>query len=779
MSFTFHLIPHVHWDREWYLTRHGFLTRLVPMLDRVLDLLDANSFLRFHLDGQTIIAEDYLAVVPERRDRLRRLVERGQLALGPWYVLADELIPRGASLRKNLELGIASAHALGGSSRVLYSPDAFGHPAGLPDLAAEFGLPWAVLWRGLGQVGGRSHDLYRWTGPEGGSVLVYHLPPEGYEMGIDLVTAGADLPARWRDVRSRMTARAGCEHVAILVGADHHAPSAELPYLAERIAALEPEAAVRFSSFDEFFGAVEDANPSVPLLEGELRSSTGYVWSLQGVHSTRVRMKRRHAEAESMLVDVVEPLVATVGERPALLDEAWRLLVQSQFHDTIAGCAADGVAREQEVRLDAATTIARELTAVGLDRLVGYDPNVARRDPNRFRPTLVLWHADAEPWSGVVLARTSWFKRDVLVGPPGDRVPRVGSGYRPFHLQTADGVQIPVQVLRVSESAERVDASEHYPDLDLVDEAWIAFRASDLPGGRPVVFEVCSGLASGQPGATGSVRVGSRSLRNDRIEVVVDPDGRFAIRDLRSGRRIAGLGAIESEPDRGDLYTPDIDPTGLRSSRVHTICQLAPGPLVGALELAWTFEPASGGMVYGRTVLSLHAGEAAIRLRIEFDNWAHDVRLRIRLPLAVEGEVMTGSPFGVERRGAGKLDTSWPGETGLPTAPAHDWLAPADPGSGFRLDLPGFFEYELTDDGDVLITLLRAVGVLSKDDLTTRRGHAGWTLPTPEATEQGRHVVSLAIGSNPTRRAPVTRWLRSSFPSTETSQVEGRSTASS
>lgn len=764
MSVTFHLIPHVHWDREWYLTRHGFLARLVPMLDRVLELLDANPSLRFHLDGQTIIAEDYLAVVPGRRDQIRRLVERGQLALGPWYVLADELIPRGVSLRKNLELGMASAQSLGGSSRVLYSPDAFGHPAGLPDLAAAFGLPWAVLWRGLGQVGGRSHDLYRWAGPHGGSVLVYHLPPEGYEMGIDLVTAGADLPARWRDIRSRTTARARCEHVAILVGADHHAPSPELPYLAERIAALEPEAAVRFSSFEEFFDSVESANPLVPALEGELRSSAGYVWSLQGAHSTRLRMKRRHAEAESMLADVVEPLVATVGERPAVLDEAWRLLVQSQFHDTVAGCAADGVAREQGVRLDAVTTIARELTTAGLDRLVGHDPNIARREPNRSRPTLVLWHADAEPWSGVVLARTSWFKRDVLVGPPGDRVPRAGPGYQPFHLRTAEGAQVPVQVLRVAESAERVDASEHYPDLDLVDEAWIAFRASDLPGGRPVMFGACPGPAPNQSGGPGSVHVGSRSLRNDRIEVVVDPDRRFAIRDLHTGRRIAGLGAIESEPDRGDLYTPDIDRTGLRSARVHTIRRLAPGPLVGALELAWSVEPANGGIVCGRTVLSLHAGEATVRLRIEFDNWARDVRLRIRLPLAIEGALMTGSPFGVERRGAGKVDPSWPEETGLPTAPAHDWLAPVEPGSGFRLDLPGFFEYELTDDGDVLITLLRAVGVLSKDDLSTRRGHAGWTLPTPNAAEPGRHVVSLAIGSHPTRRVPVTRWLRGPFP---------------
>lgn len=761
MRLTFHLIPHVHWDREWYLTRHGFLARLLPMLDRTLDLLDAHPALRFHLDGQTIIAEDYLSVAPDRRARLRAAVLRGQLALGPWYVLADELIPRGASLQRNLELGIAAAAELGGHARVLYSPDAFGHPAGLPDLAAQFGLPWAVLWRGLGRVGGRLQDLYRWTGPRGGSVLVYHLPPEGYEMGIGLVTAGADLPAQWRDLRRRMTARAVSQHVAILVGADHHTPSRELPALADRIGALEPDATVRFSGFDEFFRAVESAKPQVASLQGELRNSTGYVWSLQGVHSTRLRMKRRHAEVESKLLDVVEPLVAPAGQpRPALLDQAWRLLVQSQFHDTIAGCAADGVAREQQVRLDAAATIARELATAAIDRLIGHDPDVARRHPESARPALVLWHGGAEPFRGVVLARTSWFRRDVLVGPPGGRVPRIGSGYQPFHLRTQAGEDVPVQVMRIAESTERVDALEHYPDLDLVDEVWIAFRVRDLPPGRPMVLAACLGLAPGPPSAPDSVRTRPRSLRNDRIEAVVDRRGRIMIRDLRSGRIVRGIGVIESEPDGGDLYTPDIDRAGLRTARVVAVREIATGPLVGALELTWTVEPASGGVIRGRTLLSLHAGEPTLRILVEFDNWAENARLRFRLPLGLRDGVAVGSPFGAERRQAGGLDTSWADEAGLPTAPAHDWLASAEPGAGFRLDLPGFFEYELTDQGDVLVTLLRAVGALSKDILTTRRGHAGWTVPTPDGTESGRHVVSMTVGVEPVSRAPVRRWYR-------------------
>ncbi|HXD25526.1 MAG TPA: hypothetical protein VN609_06310, partial [Propionibacteriaceae bacterium] len=97
--YTFHLIPHTHWDREWYLTRAGFLARLVPVLDDLQEQLQGDEeFRSFLLDGQTVLLEDYLRVRPDRIHRLRALVRSGRLQVGPWYVLADELIPSGESL---------------------------------------------------------------------------------------------------------------------------------------------------------------------------------------------------------------------------------------------------------------------------------------------------------------------------------------------------------------------------------------------------------------------------------------------------------------------------------------------------------------------------------------------------------------------------------------------------------------------------------------------------------------------------------------------------------
>ncbi len=37
------LVPHTHWDREWYQTFQQFRVRLVRTIDKLLDILDRDS----------------------------------------------------------------------------------------------------------------------------------------------------------------------------------------------------------------------------------------------------------------------------------------------------------------------------------------------------------------------------------------------------------------------------------------------------------------------------------------------------------------------------------------------------------------------------------------------------------------------------------------------------------------------------------------------------------------------------------------------------------------
>src|SRR5262245_53285448 len=90
------LVPHKHWDREWYLTHETFRFRLVHLLDGVLDLLERDPAFRcFTLDGQTIVLADYLEVRPGARERIAKLVRDGRLWIGPWFVLPDEWLVSG------------------------------------------------------------------------------------------------------------------------------------------------------------------------------------------------------------------------------------------------------------------------------------------------------------------------------------------------------------------------------------------------------------------------------------------------------------------------------------------------------------------------------------------------------------------------------------------------------------------------------------------------------------------------------------------------------------
>ena len=750
---TFHLIPHVHWDREWYLTRSVFTARLVPAMDRLLELLESAPRLRFHLDGQMILIEDYLSVVPGARGTIEALVRRGQLAIGPWYVLADELIPSGVSLTRNLEIGIAMAREFGAESPVLYSPDAFGHPAGLPDLGVRFGIRWAVVWRGLGRPGGVERDLYRWRGTAGGAVLTHHLPPQGYEAGVAL-NDDRDLRVRWATLRAQLAARATTNEIAVPVGADHHAPSPALAGLAGRIGALEPDAEVRFSSWAEYFAAVERSKVEPAEIAGELRDSAGYVWSLQGVHSTRSRMKRRHSAAEALAVEA-----RAIAPGP-VVDRLWRELIQSQFHDTIAGCAADPVAAEQEVRLAGVADVAADVVKQAIFRAVGHDPDRARQNPAATKPVLAIWNPSRRPRSGVVVAETTWFDRDELVGPPGDREPREGLGYRTFHLVPAAGVPTAVQVLRVAPGFERVDAPAHYPDLDRVDRVWVAAWLGGLPGREASVFRAVEGAGPAIEVAN-PVEVVAEAIGNGLVRIAAESDGSFRLEDEQRGISHRHLLQIESEPDRGDLYTPDIDERGRRRARIGGARILARGPLVGAIEATWSLVPAGGGLVRGRTVAWVEAGEAAVRVRIEFDNEADDHRLRVVLPSVLSEVTVVGTPFGSTRQGPRRLDRSWAEEATLPTMPAHRFVESTDAERPFRLEWPGFFESEHRADGSLAVTLSRSVGVLSRAAGRNRRGHAGWTMPTPSAQERGRHVVDFRIrcdGGSAADLVPV--WIR-------------------
>ena len=145
------IVPHTHWDREWYSSFQTFRLRLVDLLDDLLPRMEADpSYARFLLDGQLAVVDDYLAVRPEAEDRLRRLVGSGRIAVGPWYTLPDEFLVGGETLVRNLQLGLRAGRPLRrGHARRLPARHVRPHRPDAPD-------PRRLRVRARGRVAGRA-----------------------------------------------------------------------------------------------------------------------------------------------------------------------------------------------------------------------------------------------------------------------------------------------------------------------------------------------------------------------------------------------------------------------------------------------------------------------------------------------------------------------------------------------------------------------------------------------------------------------------------------------
>lgn len=140
-----HVIHHTHWDFEWYFTTNESFVQLVYHLDEVMQALEENQIDYYLLDGQMSILDDYLASFPEKKERLAQLVKNGKLAIGPWYTQTDELIVRGESMVRNLNLGMELAESLGGYMNIGYLPDSFGQSKDMPKIYNGFGIQHSVF----------------------------------------------------------------------------------------------------------------------------------------------------------------------------------------------------------------------------------------------------------------------------------------------------------------------------------------------------------------------------------------------------------------------------------------------------------------------------------------------------------------------------------------------------------------------------------------------------------------------------------------------------------
>ncbi|MGC8674573.1 MAG: hypothetical protein ACP5TI_05595, partial [Thermoprotei archaeon] len=379
------IVPHTHWDREWYLPFEGYRQWLVGVVDRVLDMMERGELEKFSLDGQSVVAEDYLEIRPERENEFTSMVKAGKLKIGPWYTQPDEWIPSGEALVRNLLYGIRAAKKYGGSSMVGYLPDTFGHVATLPSILNGFGISTFIFSRGVGDEGEGRKDEFIWKSPDGSSVLAVHLR-YGYCNAVRLGLSGPSYSPHYISTPSNRAfaleayygssfdQEAAIKKIAWLIdnlrknsafktyaffnGCDHQ-PAQDLREVLKLAEEKFPGVQFSVGDLDEYVGNLR-ALPELQEYSGELRGAR-FNYLLSGVLSTRADVKQLNFEAENTLESYAEPLSAfakAFGGNPRSLAYAWKLILKSHAHDSIYSSGVDEVNEQVAERLTRAREVA-------------------------------------------------------------------------------------------------------------------------------------------------------------------------------------------------------------------------------------------------------------------------------------------------------------------------------------------------------------------------------------------------------------------------------------
>ena len=785
-----HLVPHTHWDREWYEPFQTFRMRLVELVDQLLERMERDPRMRFTLDGQAATIDDYLEVRPAAEPLIRRLIAEGRLAIGPWQILMDEFLVSGETIVRNLELGWARAEGLGRAMPVGYLPDMFGHVAQMPQILRRAGIGRAVVWRGVPAAIDR--NTFHWVAPDGSEVETEYLVG-GYGNGAYLFDVPDRLGSKLTGYRAANAAFYGDRSFLAMYGTDHAVPTPRLADLVDAVNRDDDAVEVRLETLADYAARPEVDDRPVRRWSGELRSGAR-ANMLMGVNSARIDLKAACGRVERLLERYAEPLTALHGSAwpERLLELAWRRVVDNSAHDSICGCSHDSVVAQVLTRFAEAEQLGRGIvTATGRDITAGVPVGswaVVNPSPSGRTDlvTLDMVVADGQELAasseGASVTVQELSRKDPLIAKlrlRGDEIPellrRRRHGRELFGRQLNGSridrdTEVPTVTLLVDDVGEppELDVDELIRTVETAvgeapralwdvvvlapDHRQVLVRVQAPPLGWSIVD---AGRLPGEAAPTDvrPVVATERSLSNGLVELTIEAEGTIRLRG--GGSDLSGVGRLVDGGEFGDSYNygpPGRDrvvetPGDVTVERRHV------GPLLGELVVRRRYdwptavEP-TGAARTGSTVetevathLELRADEPFVRVRIAFDNRSRDHRLRWHVPLPSPATVSAAEgQFAVVERGL-TLEGGH-GEVPLPTYPARGFVHAA----GVSVLLDHVTEYELVDGGrELAVTVLRSFGLISRNENPYREDPAGPEVPVPDAQRIGPWSFGFAM----------------------------------
>ncbi len=715
-----HVISHISWERGWCESFDAHRARLLDTLAGLLTQINAagqdegQPLKHVLLGGQTVIFEDISAVSADLLVRLVIANAGGRFGVGPWYVPVDQALVSGEALVRNFLLGAADAQLHGARVMpVAYTPGAGGHTANLPQILRGFGIDAVFLHHGAPIA----NMPFRWRAPDGSSVLVIH--HHGGENGVQEALESQkafvlDGPFLWLNAVDE--------------------PDKDI---ANIIAALEKDVdvAASQSTLKDYVKALRQSMPDAlrPALVGELRLQPvrEHTYLLPGTLSSRIHLKQNNTHLQTLLSFAAEPYLAlalTHGDVPypdnlrALLEYSWRTLIKTQSRNVLGGCSSDAVHEVNEIQARQAEETGNQVIDRALRSLPGQPYSPAAPSTNEAETYIVVWNPHNFALNQVVEAS--------LCLPPGKHPAHLLSptgeernfGWSPSGVQTAGIISLLAEVPPVG-------------------YATYTLELGDEPPGRNHLTHTAKGRVIGN--VAGETLVVENTTSDARLVW------------KREETQITDLLRFIDGGDAGDVYnySPPV-PDKLVIARPIIFTQIETSPMYSRLILLHRMRIASSlnasrGRERGlrllelRTTATFYDQTPGVYFHTTFTNPAGDHRLRAHIRTGIHSEKVTAdAAFGLVQRdavvgGPAIPPNNAPNMEGvISTHPMHSLCAVGDDKRALALLARGLPEFEAVQEGGqttLALTLLRAVGWLSRGDLRTRSAAVGPQLATPGA----------------------------------------------
>lgn len=766
------VISHSHWDREWYMAFENHHMRLVQLMDDLFDLFENDpNFNSFHLDGQTIILDDYLAVRPEKRAELQHWIDVGKLRVGPFYILQDDFLISPEANTRNTILGRKLAEKWGQPVPLGYFPDTFGNAGQVPQMMRLGHLDTVAFGRGvtptgfnnqtgdLGDYDSTYSEMY-WQSPDSSKVLGI-LFANWYSNGNEIPDTKEAAKAFWTEHLAAAEKYAATPDLLFMNGVDHQPVQKNLSDALALARELFPDYEFIHSNFPDYIKALKaDLPKDLTTVKGELTSQATDGWyTLANTASSRIYLKQHNTATERLLENHTEPLMALSGLTDAAnqdrLTYAWQTLLQNDPHDSICGCSVDEVHRGMMDRYARAQQVGHWLGEAALTKLANKIDT--RNFPGESRPFLLINNSSV-PRHDTVNVTLEWERAPFTAGKPNAlyaMLEEKRQALGDFHVIDREGKTIPAQVVDTQ-------VKFHY---DLPDRA---FRVPYM--GLYITVAVAATVAAHSwagfalvPG-TGHPQVASDQeplIQNDALQAQVTADGSVSITDRRQqqtydhclrfvdtgdvGNEYIFKGAandqpIQAGPAKNLTRTVTAGGQTLAYEQVLRIPVSADEQLEVEQQSVTDITERHAQRSTQLADLTLHvtltlpAGSRQLKIHVAGDNQMRDHRIQALFVTGIQSDHhQAESIFEVVTR---------------PNTPGKQWENPEDPQhqqafvdlsdaqKGVTVGNFGLNEYQvLPKTGTIAVTVLRCVGEM---------GDWGY-FPTPDAQCQGPFTGDLTV----------------------------------